>query len=255
MSATCCGVASFSRGLVGYATTIAVRHPVAASGGDAGACPRPRRLRRATDPCRHRGRQSRAALDDCRGPKRWQVDVGFHASELHAPRDAVSRLQPGTSDVLSGFGDRPYLMTRDQSSCSGLLALWPGPGRILVSGLAAPPESAFRQDRTTRIKLANAQARAAETFIWASMSQGEKAVEPVATRPHDGSVYYAANPVYLGMHTCNTWAAEVLEAAGLPIRSRRVFLAGQIWRKAKPCAEGKVADARGSSLPCTAVRQ
>ena len=128
----------------------------------------------------------------------WHVDVGFHASELHAPLDAVSRLQPGESYVLFGFGDRRYLLTQDQSSCSGLLALWPGPGLILVSGLAAPPEPAFSQDQTIRIKVTNAQARAAEAFIRASMSQGEKAVEPVATGPYDGTVYYASNPIYRG---------------------------------------------------------
>jgi hypothetical protein len=43
------------------------------------------------------------------------------------------------------------------------------------------------------------------------------------------SLFFAAAPKYSAVHTCNTWAAEALRAAGLPIHSRGVVFASQLW--------------------------
>ena len=108
------------------------------------------------------------------------------------PLEAVSRRLCGASYVLFGFGDRRYLMTRDQGSCTGVAALWAGPELIRVTGLTAPQAAAVGADHTTRITATEAQARAAEEFIWGSMRQGDNPAEPVATGAYDGSVYCAA---------------------------------------------------------------
>lgn len=185
----------------------------------------------------------------------WHVDIGFAASGLHAPLAAVNARLPGVRYVLFGFGDRRYLMTRDQGSCTGLAALWPGPGLILVTGLATTPALAFSERQVIRIEVTAAQELAAEAFVWRSMAGGDAPVEPVATGPYDGSVYFSARPRYSGVYTCNTWAAEALRAAGLPVRSAGVVLAGQIWRQAQRCQASEAGRSSVDRAPCAVTTQ
>jgi hypothetical protein len=70
---------------------------------------------------------------------------------------------------------------------------------------------------------------AAQTFVWNSLSKQYQSVDPSEAGPYPGSLYFRANPGYSGLHTCNTWAAEVLKAAGMPIRSMETIFAWQLW--------------------------
>jgi hypothetical protein len=69
------------------------------------------------------------------------------------------------------------------------------------------------------------QMRNAQAFIWRSLG----GVQPYAPGPYEGSLYFAATPRYSALHTCNTWAAQSLAAAALPIHSGGVLFAGQLW--------------------------
>jgi hypothetical protein len=62
-----------------------------------------------------------------------------------------------------------------------------------------------------------------------------------------------AVPRYSALYTCNTWAADTLRSAGLPVRSTMTLLAGQLWRQVtrlaadprlRAAAPGLVADPR-----------
>ncbi len=165
----------------------------------------------------------------------WHVDVGFPAAQIAGPLAATRAALPGARVLLYGFGDRRYLMTRDENTCTGIRALWPGAGLILVTGLTTTPEHAFSEKQSVRIVVSAAQAAALEGFVWRSLSVDADGVRPLATGPYDGSVYFASNVEYSGLHTCNTWAAEALHAAHLPITSRGVVFAGQVFRQARRC--------------------
>jgi Protein of unknown function (DUF2459) len=69
-----------------------------------------------------------------------------------------------------------------------------------------------------------------------------------APGPYPGSGYFNAVPRYSAFHTCNTWAAEALKAAGLPVRSRGVALAGQLWRQSRRLDAASL-HAAGESVP------
>jgi hypothetical protein len=53
-----------------------------------------------------------------------------------------------------------------------------------------------------------------------------------AAGPYQGSLYYESEARYSALHTCNTWTAEALKSAGLPVRSGGVIFAGQLWPEA-----------------------
>jgi hypothetical protein len=169
----------------------------------------------------------------------WHVDVGFAASDMEAPLIAIAAKFPGVRYLFFGFGDRRYLMAHHHVPAMAA-ALWPGRALILITGLSATPGQAFGDAHVVRLRVSVEQSRAAQDFIWSSMAivpspTGDPT--PVVERgPYEGSLYFSARAPYSAFHTCNTWAAEVLRGAGLPVRTSGVLFAGQIWKQTRKLA-------------------
>jgi hypothetical protein len=197
--------------------------------------------------------------------RRWHIDIGFAVADLGLPLKSLAEQFPGANYLFFGFGDRSYLMARSHNLPVLLGALWPGPGMILGTGLKATPAEAFGDARVIELKVSSAQARTAQAFIWNSLANGdaangeasvERPITAYAPGPYEGSLYFSALPRYSAFHTCNTWAAEVLKAAGLAIRSKRVWFAGQLWSQTKKLANlntarrGEIPELNSPGRPC-----
>jgi uncharacterized protein DUF2459 len=158
----------------------------------------------------------------------WHIDVGFDVAQLQPPLKSMPGEFPGARYVFFGFGDQHYLLAKDRNAPVLLAALWPGRGMLLVTGLTSPPQDAFGADHVAALTVTADQARAAQTFIWQSLDQRDS-LKSYQRGPYEGSLYFSATPTYSAFHTCNTWAAEALKAATLPIHSGGVVFAGQLW--------------------------
>jgi hypothetical protein len=167
----------------------------------------------------------------------WHIDIGFAAADLQPPLAAVRSQFPGATYVEFGFGDRRYLMNRQRGPGTLLSALWPGPGLVLMTALSASPQDAFGTKNVYRLHLSSLQTGDIQQFIWHTLVHDQDAVAALEAGPYEGSVFYAALPRYSAVHTCNTWAAESLRAAQLPIRSTGVVFAGQLWSQVQPLAQ------------------
>ena len=99
---------------------------------------------------------------------------------------------------------------------------------MLVTGPTTTLQTAFGEDNVIEIPVTAAQARNAQAFVWRGMSTENGAITPLLAGPYDGSLYYSASQGYSAFHTCNTWAAETLRAANLPVHSFGVELSGQL---------------------------
>jgi hypothetical protein len=165
----------------------------------------------------------------------WHIDIGFSAAELQTPLASVRTQFPSAQYLEFGFGDRHYLMSSHHGPGALMAALWPGPGLILMTALRAPPQQAFGADNVIELQVTARQLQQIQQFIWHSMTAVPETarVDPVASGPYPGSVFYAALPRYSALHTCNTWAAESLQSAQLPIRSTGVEFAGQLWSQTR----------------------
>ncbi len=162
----------------------------------------------------------------------WHVEVGFPTSELAGPLRLVSEQLAPASFVSMGFGDEHYLLARHKSFPGLLAAIRRGGGLVLTTGLEAPPETAFGGKNVVVIHLTPDRLRAAEDFVWRSLDTPRGELHVRAPGPYAGSLYFNSTHPYSGFYTCNTWAAEVLASAGLPVRARHVVLAGQLWSQA-----------------------
>ena len=161
----------------------------------------------------------------------WHTDIGFDAADLHLPLASLRQQLPGAGYLLFGFGDRHYFMHHGDGMGTMLGAAWPGAGLVLMTGLTNTPEQAFGTAGVARLTLSASQARRLESFVWNTLATSDNAATALAAGPYDGSFYYASTTRYSGLHTCNTWTAEGLQAAGLPVHSFAVEFSGQVWRQ------------------------
>jgi hypothetical protein len=173
--------------------------------------------------------------------RQWHVDIGFAAADLQPPLASLRTDFPATRYLLFGFGDRHYLMDKDRGLGGMLAALWPGPGLMLVTGIATTLPEAFGDGNVIEIPVTAAQAADAQAFVWNSLVPNDGANVPLLAGPYDGSLYYASSKSYSAVHTCNTWAAQTLHAAHLPVHSEGVEFAGQLWKQLR-----RLADAPGA---------
>jgi uncharacterized protein (TIGR02117 family) len=175
----------------------------------------------------------------------WHTDIGFDAADLHPPLASLRPALPEAHYLLFGFGDKHYLLTRENSFQGMVGAVWPGDGLVLVTGLEATPEQAFGVNGVTRLQVRAAQALRLEEFIWNTLTTHDGVATALAPGPYSGSLYYGSTLRYSGMHTCNTWTAQGLQTAGLPIRSFGVEFSGQVWRQVRRLAAPRV---KGAAL-------
>lgn len=178
----------------------------------------------------------------------WHVDLGLAVDQMNGPLRSVAAHFPAAHFIFFGFGDRRYLTAKRHGSFTLAAALWPGAGLTLVTAIEGQPSQAFGEQHALRLNLNERQMRSLQDFIWATFASVDGVASLLGPGPYEGSLYFAALPRYSGLHTCNTWAAEGLAAAQLPIHRRFVVLAGQLWSQAK-----KLERQAGPSRPSLAV--
>jgi Protein of unknown function (DUF2459) len=177
----------------------------------------------------------------------WHIDIGFAAAALEPPLQSLAGQFPGVRYVFFGFGDQHYLLAKNRNGPLLLGALWPGQALILATALTSTPQAAFGDEHVIALAVSMSQVRAAQAFIGHSLRTDVR--QPYAQGPYEGSLYFTATPTYSAFHTCNTWVAEALKAAPLPIHSAGVIFAGQLWGQVRRLA------LRRASLPNTAQLQ
>jgi hypothetical protein len=174
--------------------------------------------------------------------RKWHVDIGFATADLQPPLASMRTDFPGTQYLLFGFGDRHYLLDQDRGIGGVLAALWPGAGLMLVTAPTTSLQVAFGRQNVIEIPVSAPQLRAAQAFVGRSLSMQNGAIAPLREGPYESSFYYAASQRYSAFHTCNTWAAEALQAAALPVHSVGVELSGQVWMQARRLGHGQATD-------------
>ncbi len=165
----------------------------------------------------------------------WHTEIGLPAALLGGPLAAVRRDFPGAAYVAFGWGERAFYMSPSPTWTEALRALLPARAVLLVLALGTVPSRAFVAGiRVTALPLRPAGERELAAFLWRSFAQ-TKAGEPdrLGPGPYPASAFYAATGTYDGGHTCNTWTAEALSEAGLPVRTAGVIFAGQVMRQVR----------------------
>lgn len=166
----------------------------------------------------------------------WHTDIAVPAVGLVPALASLARDFPGVRHLVFGFGDRAYLMEPGASPLAMLRALLPGRGAILLTALAASPEEAFGPEAVVALPLDGHELGRLQHFLAGSLDRtglapGDR-LRPIAAGPYPGSVFHASTITYAATYTCNTWTAEALSVAGLPLSADGIVLAQQVMARA-----------------------
>jgi hypothetical protein len=168
----------------------------------------------------------------------WHTDIGLGVEDMHGPLTTLEQSFPGVRYLVFGFGDRAYLLARHRMLLDMVAALFPGPGAILVTALRAPPADAFGADHVVQLPLSPAQLDRLTSFIWDNLPKDPRGLPlMIADGPYPGSLFYASSATYDLAYTCNTWTADALYVAGLPISPDGVVFASQLMRRVRSAAQ------------------
>jgi hypothetical protein len=159
----------------------------------------------------------------------WHIDIGLALEDLSPPLTGVAPHLPGARYVFFGFADKHYLLAPKRNAPVLLSALWPGASIILATGLSNFPQEAFGEKQVVALQVDGGSLAALQLFIWQSLRTQDGSIEVYRQGPYEGSVYFLARQKYSAFHTCNTWGAEALKAAGFHVHTHGVLFAGQLW--------------------------
>lgn len=163
----------------------------------------------------------------------WHIDLGLAVDQLNGPLREVAARFPGARYLFFGFGDRRYLTAKRRGALTLSGALWPGAGLTLVTAIEGSPLQAFGAQHALALSVSEGELTSLQEFIGATLAMEQGAPRVIKPGPYEGSLYLEALPRYSARYTCNTWAAQGLAAAGLPIHTRLVVLAGQLWSQVR----------------------
>ncbi len=159
----------------------------------------------------------------------WHVEVGLPTAELRGPLTFYRMVFPQARALMFGYGKQTFFTAKVETPSDYLLGPFPGEAVIQATGLLVPPPLAYPNTDVLELTLPQGGARALSDFIWDELGK-DHAGEPRLVAPGNfpGSIFYAARTGYTLAHTCNTWVAQALHAAGLPVSPAGVVFSGQL---------------------------
>lgn len=169
----------------------------------------------------------------------WHTDICIRSADADARLMRLARGYDGSTFLCFGFGDRHYLISRERGPMTLMSALLPGDGAILLTILRDTPAAAFGADNVVDLDLAEAGIGRLRAFLNRTVQENE-AGEPagLGNGPYPGGLYFGATQRYNGFYTCNTWTAEALREAGIPMHGPVLFAEG-VMRQVREIREAQ----------------
>ncbi|HEY3910236.1 MAG TPA: DUF2459 domain-containing protein [Stellaceae bacterium] len=159
----------------------------------------------------------------------WHTELALPMAAIEAPLAALTPRFPAARYLAFGWGARSYYMAKHPGFEELLRAATPGPAVMLVIPLAVSPAAFAGPGNVFPLAISPAGAARLARFLWNYLVPAQSpAPRALGPGPDPGSLFYTASGSYDLSHTCNTWTAEALRAAGIPISAAGVVFAGQL---------------------------
>lgn len=158
----------------------------------------------------------------------WHTEIALPAAALAGPLAPIRAQNPAATHFLFGFGKRSWMVAQTEKDVVALLAgPFPGEGVVQVIPLFREPEGIVALEDRVRVPLPPDGLARLEAALAASFAS----FEPIA-RPA-GNDFFLASRGYTLAYTCNTWTADMLAMAGVPITAAGVVLTDGVMRQAR----------------------
>jgi uncharacterized protein (TIGR02117 family) len=165
----------------------------------------------------------------------WHTELALPVEALSGPLSALKPEFPGARYLVFGWGARDYYMAQNAGIGDLLRAAAPGPAVMLVIPLQISPEAFFGDSNVFVLPASREGIQRLSEFLWDYLVNEQQGIlDRVGAGPYPQSMFYASTGTYNLGHTCNTWTAEALRIAGLPVNAAGVVFAGQILDQLPP---------------------
>jgi uncharacterized protein (TIGR02117 family) len=157
----------------------------------------------------------------------YVLSNGWH-TEIVLPRAALPDGMlpeavdfPGAAWLSVGWGEAGYFPAPEPTLWQTVqAALWPTPAVLLLTGLVGEPRDVYTASELVALDIDAAGFRRLVAYVDDSFERAgaPRAWAHLAGR-HRFSLFYPATGRFHLFNTCNTWTADALAAAGLPVRA------------------------------------
>jgi uncharacterized protein (TIGR02117 family) len=167
----------------------------------------------------------------------WHTDIGLRTTQLGDTLGQFHASFPGVHTLVIGFGERAYMLHPQHDLGDMLAALAPGPGAMLVTALRDAPDAAFPASDVVVLHVSPGGLVRLTDFIAGSFDRAsDGTLRPITNESSSDNVLYASTRTYSAGYTCNTWTAEALQIAGLPVHVAGVVFADDVADQARRIA-------------------
>jgi uncharacterized protein (TIGR02117 family) len=167
----------------------------------------------------------------------WHTEISVPAGRLTGGLTRFQSIFPDAAYLSFGFGERLYFQKPHTDFIDMVEAVLPGPGTILTTALAAPPDQEYHDVQIVKLQLTQAQLDRLADFLWDSFEKTpDGRLDKLGDGKFPGYVFYAAAPTYSGFYTCNTWTMEGLDKAGLDAGAPGTLFAYQVMDRVRSLA-------------------
>lgn len=171
------------------------------------------------------------------------TDVGVPVALLDdAARADWVRAVPRDGMVAFGFGARNYMMIAEPGIGDALESVMGVPGAVAISLLPLRAEDIAQARAVIDLTVPPAGLAGLLRFVREDIARDPAGAPiPVPGGPYFGRNLFDARRRFHAGFTCNTWTAEALRAAGLPVPSAGIVWPGQLMRHVRRVAAAQAA--------------
>ncbi len=170
----------------------------------------------------------------------WHAAIVLRKADI--PVDILPELKdfPSAEYLEFSWGDRDYFPSPDAGLGLALKAAFWSSGSILhVVGFNNAVRNAYPSAEIIEIAVTEEGFQRLTKFIADTFSRPNPPA-PAEARPglFSNGRFYAAEGKFSALRTCNTWVAEALSSAGLPVSPGYVITAGNLGNQVRSLASG-----------------
>lgn len=175
----------------------------------------------------------------------WVLDSGWHTGLILSRAElgpTLSHLLQPAADAqyfMFGWGNRKFYMAPSPTLGMDIEALFPSKSAMLIANCENPPRECYTSAvRFHTVKVSAEGLANLNNYLVQSLQTGARGeLQALGPGPDADSEFYASGLPYDAFHTCNTWTAEALHVAGLPVDYHGVIFTGQLWRQLESSAQ------------------
>jgi hypothetical protein len=140
---------------------------------------------------------------------------------------------------MFGYGKKTFFTAPANTLSEYILGPFPGPAAIHVFGLRVTPVEAY-PDNAAALALPPTGGRNLSAYIWQELAKDKSGRPIIVSRSHNPEgLFYAAESQYSLLNTCNTWTANALHHAGIPISEKGVMFSRQVMAQVDETAKSQ----------------